>query len=299
LAITDDKAERVFGGAGFFAALDQSGGSTPKALEHYGIPAGAWRTEAEMFALMHEMRVRIMTAPAFSSTSILGAILFEGTMDGEAEGLPVPQFLWARRGIVPFVKIDKGLEEEQAGVQLMKPIPGLSDLLKRAAGLGVFGTKARSVIRDASQGGVEPIVAQQFEFAEQVLSHGLVPIVEPEVLIKSPDKREAETILRDVLTRYADDLPEGRRVILKLTPPEEPDHYRNLVEHPRVGRVVALSGGYSRDEACRRVAANHGVIASFSRALMGDLRKDMSEAEFDATLQAAVDQIAKASIEKT
>lgn len=293
------KAERVFEGGGFFAALDQSGGSTPHALEAYGYPADAWRSDGEMFALMHEMRTRIMTAPAFDGRRILAAILFEDTMDRAVEGRPTPDFLWAKRGVVPFLKIDKGLEAERDGVQRMKPIPGLAALLERAAGLGVFGTKARSVIREASQQAIEAITDQQFELAETVLDHGLTPIIEPEVLIDSPDKRGAEEILHRALTRYADSVPEGRRVMFKLTLPEQPDLYRNLIGHRGVGRVLALSGGYSRDEACARLSANHGIIASFSRALIGDLRRDMSESQFDATLSTAIDQIEDASTVKT
>lgn len=289
---------RVVEGAGFFAALDQSGGSSPSALRAYGVPDSAYSTDDEMFRLMHEMRVRIMTTPAFSQARILATILFTGTMDARVEGAPTPTYLWRERGIVPFVKIDHGLEDAADGVQLMKPIPDLEETLARAARLEVFGTKARSVIQRASRDGVDAIVNQQVELAETVLRHGLTPIVEPEVLIGSPEKAAAETLLRDALLRAVDRLPDGRQVILKLTLPETADLYADLSAHPGVARVVALSGGYSRDEACHRLAANHGMIASFSRALVGDLRVSMSEAVFDATLAEAITEIYAASTQK-
>jgi fructose-bisphosphate aldolase, class I len=283
---------------GFIAALDQSGGSTPGALRLYGIPDSAYSGDAEMFKLMHEMRVRIMTAPAFTGTKVIAAILFEGTMDGQAQGKPVPTFLWQERGVIPFLKVDKGLEAENHGVSLMKPIPGLDALLARAVKLGVFGTKMRSVINLPSKQGIAAIVAQQFDVAEQIGGHGLMPILEPEVLIKSPDKAGAEAILLAELTKGLDALPDGRKVMLKLTIPEVPDFYSALVKHPHVARVVALSGGYTRADACKRLAANHGMIASFSRALLGDLRRSMSNAEFDAALAESIDEIYRASTVK-
>jgi len=284
---------------GFIAALDQSGGSTPGALRLYGIPDSAYSGDAEMFKLVHEMRVRIMTSPAFNGDKVLAAILFEMTMDGQVEGLPTPTFLWEKRGVVPLVKIDKGLEAEKDGVQLMKPNPGLDVLLARAAKLGVFGTKERSVINAASPAGVAAIAAQQFETGAQVLKHGLVPILEPEVSIKSPSKAEAETLLLAELTKGLDAVPAGQQVMFKLTIPEVPDLYAPLIEHPKVMRVVALSGGYSRDEACKRLATNHGMIASFSRALVGDIRFQMSDDEFNRVLAESIDQIFNASTVKT
>jgi fructose-bisphosphate aldolase class I len=289
---------RMAGEGGFIAALDQSGGSTPGALRHYGIPDSAYHGDAEMFRLMHDMRVRIMTAPAFTGAKVIAAILFEGTMDGEAAGKPVPTYLWEERRIIPFVKVDKGLEAESDGVSLMKPMPGLGALLARAVRLGVFGTKMRSVINLPSQQGIAAIVAQQFEVAAEIAAHGLMPIIEPEVSIKSPDKAGAEAILLAELTKKLDTLPASRQVMLKLTIPDVPDTYSALVAHQNVARVVALSGGYTRADACERLAANHGMIASFSRALMDDLRQSMSDAEFDATLAKAVDEIYRASTVK-
>ena len=283
---------------GFIAALDQSGGSTPGALRQYGIPDDAYNGDAEMFKLMHEMRVRIMTAPSFTGKKVIGAILFERTMDGEAEGKPVPTFLWEDRGIVPFLKVDKGLEEQANGVQIMKPIPGLDDLLARAVKLGIFGTKMRSVIHQADEKGIAAVAKQQFEVGAQIIKHGLVPILEPEVSIKSPDKKGAEKILRDELLKGLDALPESSNVMIKLTIPDEPDFYRPLIEHPRVVRVVALSGGYTRSDACKKLAQNHGMIASFSRALINELKKPMSDSEFDKTLETSIDEIYDASVEK-
>ncbi|HTU56055.1 MAG TPA: fructose bisphosphate aldolase [Acetobacteraceae bacterium] len=283
---------------GFIAALDQSGGSTPGALRLYGIPDSAYSGEAEMFRLMHEMRVRIVTAPAFTGAKVIAAILFEGTMDGEAAGKPVPTFLWEERGVVPFVKVDKGLEAEKDGVSLMKPMPELDTLLARAVKLGVFGTKMRSVVNLASPSGIAAIVAQQFEIGAKIAAHGLMPILEPEVSIKSPDKKGAEAILRDEITKKLAALPDNRQVMLKLTIPDVSDLYAPLVAHPRVLRVVALSGGYTRDDACRRLSANHGMIASFSRALTEGLTKSMSDAEFNAALAASIDEIFRASTVK-
>jgi fructose-bisphosphate aldolase class I len=283
---------------GFIAALDQSGGSTPKALAAYGIPESAYSGDAEMFQLIHEMRVRIMTAPSFNGDKVIAAILFEKTMDGEANGQPVPTYLWKEKGVVPFLKVDKGLEAEKDGVQLMKPIPGLDELLERATPLGIFGTKMRSVINRASRSGIAAIAEQQFAYAEQIAAHGLVPILEPEALLKSPERAAAEDILCEELKKGLDALPEHRNVMLKLSIPVKPDLYAPLVAHPRVVRVVALSGGYSRDEACAELAKNHGMIASFSRALLDDLRHQMSDAEFDAALSIAIDQIYRASTDK-
>jgi fructose-bisphosphate aldolase class I len=283
---------------GFLAALDQSGGSTPGALRHYGIPDSAYSSDAEMFKLIHEMRVRIITAPAFTGDEVIGAILFEATMDGQVLGKPAPAFLWEERGIVPFLKVDKGLEAEADGVQLMKPIPGLDELLARASKLGIFGTKMRSVINQNSQDGIAAIVKQQFALAAQIDGHGLMPILEPEVSIKSPDKPGAESTLLAELTKGLDALPDNRRVMLKLTLPDVADFYRPLIEHPRVARVVALSGGYTRADACERLAANHGMIASFSRALINDLKESMSDSEFNAALAESVDEIYQASVVK-
>ena len=297
--MVDEKMlSRMTGGSGFIAALDQSGGATPGALRLYGIPDSAYSGDAEMFKLMHEMRVRIMTAPAFTGDKVLAAILFEGTMDGQAEGKPVPDFLWRERGVVPFLKVDKGLEPERDGVSLMKPMPGLDALLERAAKLGIFGTKMRSVINLPSQAGVAAVVAQQFEVAAGISRHGLMPIIEPEVSIKSPDKAGAEAILLQELTRHLDALPDGQRVMLKLTIPETADLYAPLAAHRGTARVVALSGGYPLAEACRRLARNHGMIASFSRALTEGLKRSMSDAEFDAALAGAIDQIYQASTVK-
>jgi len=280
---------------GFIAALDQSGGSTPGALSLYGIPDSEYSGDAEMFRLMHEFRVRMMTAPAFTGDKVIGAILFERTMDGEAKGKPVPSYLWQDRGVVPFLKVDKGLTEEKDGVRLMKPMPDLDALLARATKLGVFGTKMRSVIDRASKTGIAAIARQQFEVGEQIAKHDLMPILEPEVSIKAPDKKEAEQILLDELTKGLDALPAGRKVMFKLTLPEVQDLYAPLIRDKRVLRVVALSGGYTRAEACRRLAANHGMVASFSRALTQDLRRSMSDAEFDRALAASIDEIFQAS----
>ncbi|WP_028203625.1 fructose bisphosphate aldolase [Paraburkholderia nodosa] len=283
---------------GFIAALDQSGGSTPGALRQYGIAESAYSGDAEMFRLIHEMRVRIVSAPAFTGEKVIGAILFEATMDGQAQGKPVPDFLWNERGVVPFLKVDKGLEAESDGVRLMKPIPGLDALLERAVKAGIFGTKMRSVIEHASPSGIAAIAAQQFAFGAQISAHGLVPILEPEVSIKAPDKAKAEKLLRDELLKGLAALPASQNVMIKLTIPDTPDFYLPLIEHPRVVRVVALSGGYSRTDACARLAKNHRMIASFSRALINDLTKSMSDAEFDAALAASIDEIWKASVQK-
>jgi fructose-bisphosphate aldolase, class I len=294
--MTNDKMlAQISGQDGFIAALDQSGGSTPGALRLYGIPDNAYSGDAEMFRLMHQMRVRIMTAPAFTGAKVVATILFEGTMDGEVGGKPTPTFLWEDRGVIPFVKVDKGLEAEKDGVQVMRPMPELDALLTRAGKLGVFGTKMRSVINLASKAGIAAIAAQQFEVGAQIAKHGLMPILEPEVSIKSPDKPGAEAILLEELTRHLDASPNGPQVMFKLTLPDVPDLYLPLVKHKRVTRVVALSGGYTRAEACRRLAANHGVIASFSRALVEELRHSMSDAEFEAALAKSIEEIYQAS----
>jgi fructose-bisphosphate aldolase class I len=296
--VNDTMATQMSHKPGFIAALDQSGGSTPGALRAYGIPDTAYSGDVEMFRLMHEMRVRIMTSPAFTGEKVIAAILFEATMDGLAQDKPVPSFLWEDRGVVPFLKVDKGLQAEADGVSLMKPIPGLDALLERAVGLGVYGTKMRSVINLASPTGVAAIVAQQFEIADQIARHGLMPIIEPEVLIKSPNKAEAEQLLLAGLLKAADALPADRQVMVKLTIPEVPDLYQPLIDHPRILRVVALSGGYSRAEACERLAENHGMIASFSRALTEELKHAMSDEDFNTALAAAIDEIYEASTDK-
>ena len=283
---------------GFIAALDQSGGSTPGALRLYGVPDSAYSGEAEMFRLMHEMRVRIMTSPAFTGAKIVAAILFERTMDGDVRGKPVPTFLWADRGVVPFLKVDKGLETEKDGVSLMKPMPELDPLLERAVKLGIFGTKMRSVINLPSKAGIAAIAAQQFAVGAQIAAHGLMPILEPEISIKSPDKAGAEALLRAELIKGLDALPEGEQVMLKLTIPEVPDFYSPLINHKKVARVVALSGGYTRADACQRLARNHGMIASFSRALTEGLTRPMSDMEFDTALASAIDEIYRASTVK-
>jgi fructose-bisphosphate aldolase class I len=292
-------SEQITKKPGFLAALDQSGGSTPGALRLYGISESAYSGEDAMFKLMHEMRVRIMSAPAFTGEKVIAAILFERTMDGDVDGKSVPAFLWEDRGVVPMLKVDKGLEAEKDGVSLMKPIPGLDDLLKRAVKLGVYGTKMRSTISLANPSGIAAIVNQQFKIGAQIADHGLMPILEPEVSIKSPDKAAAESILFAELTKGLDALPAGRRVMFKLTIPDVTDLYAPLIDDERVERVVALSGGYSRDEACKQLALNHGMIASFSRALVEDLKYSMSDAEFDAALSEAIDQIYRASTIKT
>ena len=291
-----DMLERMRDGQGFIAALDQSGGSTPKALKLYGIGEDAYRNEAEMFDVIHEMRTRIITSPSFNGDRVLAAILFEMTMDREIEGKGTAEYLWTVKHVVPFLKIDKGLADEVDGVQLMKPIPGLDDLLARGVTKGVFGTKERSVIKLANEGGIEQIVAQQFEVGRQVRDGGLMPILEPEVDINSPSKQEAEELLKASILRHLDDLPVGEQVMFKLTLPSEDGFYTDLVQHPKVLRVVALSGGYNREEACSRLAKNPGVIASFSRALTEGLTAQQSQAEFDDTLDRAVKSIYEASL---
>ncbi len=294
---TSEMTAKIKDGQGFIAALDQSGGSTPKALKGYGVDESAWSSEEEMFGLIHEMRCRIITSPSFAGDKVIGAILFERTMDGQANGKPVPQVL-QERGVVPFIKIDKGLENEANGVQLMKPMPGLDALLARAKGLGVFGTKERSVINLANREGIAAIVRQQFEVASQVLAAGLVPIIEPEVNIKSPERTEADQILLEELQKALDAMPGTDQVMLKLSIPAKSGLFDPLVNHPRVLRVVALSGGFSRPEACAELAKNPGMIASFSRALLEDLRHGMSGEEFDRSLGEAIDEIHRASTQK-
>ena len=288
---------KIAGGNGFIAALDQSGGSTPKALKGYGVEEDAWGSDEEMFQLIHQMRSRIITAPCFGSGKVIGAILFERTMDGQVAGKPTPQAL-IEQGVVPFIKIDKGLEGEADGVQLMKPNPTLDGLLTKAKGLGVFGTKERSVINLANREGIAAVVAQQFDVARQVLSHGLVPIIEPEVNIKSAERAEADRILLEEILKQLDAMLEGQEVMLKLSIPAEANLFEPLVRHPNVLRVVALSGGFSREEACRELARNPGMIASFSRALLADLRHSMNDAEFDRSLGTAIDEIYHASTAK-
>ena len=295
---TADMAAKIAEGNGFIAALDQSGGSTPKALKGYGIEEGAWGSDEEMFALIHAMRSRIITSPCFNGQKVIGAILFERTMDGQVDGKPVPQALM-EKGVVPFIKIDKGLEAEANGVQLMKPMPELDALLARAKGLGVFGTKERSVVNLANREGIAAIVKQQFEVGAQVLAHGLVPIIEPEVNIKSPERAEADQILLEELLKALDAMPGADKVMLKLSIPARPGLFEPLVDHPRVLRVVALSGGYSRPEACAELARNRGMIASFSRALLEDLRHQMSDEEFNRSLGGAIDEIHQASTQKS
>lgn len=294
---TAEMTAKIAEGNGFIAALDQSGGSTPKALAGYGVAEDAWSTEEEMFGLIHAMRSRIITSPAFSGDKVIGAILFERTMDGQVDGKPTPAAL-IERGVVPFIKIDKGLEAEENGVQLMKPMPDLDALLVKAKGLGVFGTKERSVVNLANADGIAAVVKQQFEIGAQVLSHGMMPIIEPEVNIKSPERAEADAILRDEILKALDALPEGQQVMLKLSIPATPGLFDPLVDHPKVLRVVALSGGYKRPEACAELAKNRGMIASFSRALLEDLRHGMTDAEFDAALAGAIFDIHMASTRK-
>jgi fructose-bisphosphate aldolase class I len=290
-----EMASKIERGDGFIAALDQSGGSTPKALKGYGLEESAWSNDEEMFDLIHKMRERIITAPCFGSGKVIGAILFERTMDGKVAGKPTPRAL-VDLGVVPFIKIDKGLEAEANGVQLMKPMPDLDALLIRAKGLGVFGTKERSVINLANRDGIAAVVRQQFEVARQVLRHGLTPILEPEVNIKSPSRDEADRILLDELLNGLDELHENERVMLKLSIPAQAGLFQPLVDHPNVLRVVALSGGFSREEACRELARNPGMIASFSRALLSDLRHEQSDEEFNHTLGTAIDEIYEASV---
>lgn len=290
-----EQFERVRTGEGFIAALDQSGGSTPKALKLYGIDESTYSGDDEMFGLMHQMRSRMITSPAFNGDRVLGAILFEGTMDREIDGRGSADYLWSVKHVVPFLKVDKGLLDEADGVQLMKAMPGLDDLLARARDKGVFGTKMRSVIKHADSTGINAVVAQQFEVGRQILAAGLMPIIEPEVDINSTTKQEAEALLKSAILAQLDQQPADQPVMLKLTLPSIDDFYLDLVQHPRVLRVVALSGGYSRDDANARLARNHGVIASFSRALTEGLSAQQSDDEFNATIDAAIASIFAAS----
>jgi fructose-bisphosphate aldolase class I len=289
--------EQVRKGDGFIAALDQSGGSTPKALNGYGIDEGAWADEQEMYALIHDMRSRIISSPCFTGEKVLGAILFERTMDGQVDGKPVPTAL-IEKGVVPFIKIDKGLEDEADGVQPMKAMPELDALLDKAKALGVFGTKERSVINSANAAGIAAIVAQQFEIGRQVLAKGMMPMLEPEINIKSATRAECDTLLLAEILKHLDDLDDDTQVMLKLSLPVVPGTYDALVDHPRVLKVVALSGGYARPEACAELARNRGIIASFSRALLEDLRHQMSDDEFSGSLGAAIDEIHAGSTQK-
>jgi fructose-bisphosphate aldolase class I len=294
--VNDDMLNKVRTGQGFIAALDQSGGSTPKALKLYGIEEDAWSNDDEMFDLMHAMRTRIMTSPAFTGDRVLGAILFEQTMDREVEGRGTADYLWSVKNVVPFLKVDKGLADAADGAQIMKPIPGLAALCERAVGLGVFGTKMRSVVQLANGAGVNAVVDQQFEVAEEIIAAGLVPIIEPEVDIHSPEKEAAEGLLRDRIAMQLDALSEDQLVMLKLSIPTVDDFYAPLIEHPRVLRVVALSGGYPRDEANERLSRQHGMIASFSRALTEGLSAGQSDDEFNSALASTIDGIFAASI---
>jgi fructose-bisphosphate aldolase class I len=290
-----DMTAKIAAGQGFIAALDQSGGSTPKALAGYGVDESAWSSEEEMFGLIHEMRSRIIRSKSFTGDRVIGAILFERTMDGQVDGKPTPAALIAK-GVVPFIKIDKGLEDEANGVQMMKPMPELDALLTRSKALGVYGTKERSVINSANRDGIAAIVAQQFEIGQQVLSHGMMPMIEPEVNIKSETRAECDAILLEEILKQLDALGADQQVMLKLSLPVEAGKFDPLVNHPKVLRVVALSGGYKRPEACAELAKNHGIIASFSRALLEDLRHQMSDDEFDASLDEAIEAIYRASI---
>jgi fructose-bisphosphate aldolase class I len=295
--MNQEQAQRMQHGLGFIAALDQSGGSTPKALADYGLARDQYPNEEEMFSLIHAMRTRIISNPSFTSAHILGAILFEQTMDRMVGSLPTGDYLWQVKGIVPFLKVDKGLADPAEGVQLMKPFAdGLVALLNKAVSRHMFGTKMRSMIRGANPEGIRRVVEQQFEYGAQILATGLVPIIEPEVDIQSPDKAESERFLRQEIIHQLDMLPEGRTVMLKLSIPSQDDFYTDLIGHPRVLRVVALSGGYSRDEANRRLARNHGLVASFSRALLEGLNTHQTDAEFDEKLKISIEQIYQASM---
>jgi fructose-bisphosphate aldolase class I len=291
-----EQATQMTSGRGFIAALDQSGGSTPKALKLYGLEESAWSNDEEMFDLVHEMRCRIMTSPAFTGDRVIAAILFEMTMERQVEGKDTATYLWEDKHVVPFLKIDKGLADEADGVQLMKPMPDLDSLLERGVAKGIFGTKERSVINSANAAGIQAVVDQQFEVGAQVLSHGLMPILEPEVNIKAADKAECETLLKAALLAGLDSLPEGQQVMFKLTLPSTDGFYSELIAHPKVMRVVALSGGYTRDDANAKLAQNPGMIASFSRALSESLTAQMTDAEFNSTLDASIQSIYDASI---
>ncbi len=292
------QSEKIGIGHGFFAALDQSGGSTPKALAEYGVEKDRYSTDAEMFDLVHAMRTRVLTSPAFDGSRVLAAILFEQTMDRDVDGVPTAQYLWDTKNVVPFLKVDQGLAPEQDGVQLMKPIDTLDELLERAQRHQIFGTKMRSVINDAAEAGITAIVDQQFDYAGRILAAGLVPILEPEVSISSPHKEQAETLLRDAIAQHVAALPADATIMLKVTIPTQPGLYGDLAGDPRVLRVVALSGGYSRDEACARLAHDPTLIASFSRALLEGLTEGQTDEQFNAQLESSVEQIFQASVNK-
>ena len=295
MSVFDQQLSKIRQQPGFIAALDQSGGSTPKALKLYGIEEGAWQDDAGMFDLVHNMRCRIITSEAFSGQRVLGAILFEKTLDRDCEGINSAQYLWQQKQVVPFLKVDKGLADEAQGVQLMKPIDNLAQLLDKASARDVFGTKMRSVIKLANAEGIAAITAQQFEVGRQILAAGLVPILEPEIDIHSPEKAQAEALLKAQLLEHLDTLDQSQQVMLKLTLPNQADFYRDCIEHPRVLKVVALSGGYSRDEANQIISQNHGMIASFSRALTEGLSAQQSDTEFNTALDAAIESIYQAS----
>jgi fructose-bisphosphate aldolase class I len=292
----DKQQAKIKNDKGFIAALDQSGGSTPKALKLYGVDETAWTDEKGMYDVVHAMRSRIVTSPAFTGKRLIGAILFENTMDRDIEGKPTPTYLWEVKGVVPFLKVDKGLADEKDGVQLMKPITGLDALLAKAKAKNVFGTKMRSVIKQANAAGIDAVVKQQFEVGKQIIKAGLVPIIEPEVDIKTPNKDKAEDLLKASITKELNALKPEQKVMLKLTIPDKDDLYADLIKHPNVLRVVALSGGYSRDDANKRLARNHGMTASFSRALAEGLSAKQSDQEFNAALDASVESIYRASI---
>jgi fructose-bisphosphate aldolase, class I len=295
VGLNEQQLEKTKSHPGFIAALDQSGGSTPKALGLYGIKEGAWSNEDEMFAIVHQMRTRMITSPSFNGERIIGAILFENTMDRDINGQPTANYLWNVKGVVPFLKVDKGLDAEKEGVQLMKPMPALAALLEKAKSKRIFGTKMRSVIKQANAAGIKDIVNQQFELASQIIAAGLMPIVEPEVDIHCPEKAKAEGLLKAAILEKLNQLPQGQMVTLKLTLPEQDNFYAHFVKHPKVLRVVALSGGYSRDEANTRLRRNHGVVASFSRALAEGLSALQSAAEFNANLDKSIQSIFEAS----
>ena len=292
----DSQLSKIKNDKGFIAALDQSGGSTPKALRHYGIEEGSWSNDEEMFDIVHQMRTRIITSPAFSGKRLIGAILFENTMDRTIDGKPTADYLWDVKGVVPFLKVDKGLAEEKDGVQIMKPIPNLDALLKKAKSKNVFGTKMRSVIKHANEAGIAAIVKQQFDLGRQILAAGLVPIIEPEVDIHAPDKAEAEELLKAEILKELDTLKPDQKVMLKLTIPTKDNFYADVIKHPNVLRVVALSGGYTRAEANEKLARNNGMTASFSRALAEGLTAQQSDAEFNTELDASIASIYQASI---
>ena len=294
-SVHDQQQQQMKTHPGFIAALDQSGGSTPKALHQYGIKEGAWSNDNEMFAVVHQMRTRIITSPGFSGKRILAAILFEDTMNRDIAGKPTGDYLWSEKHVVPFLKVDKGRASEQDGVQLMKPMPGLAALLDTAKKKGMFGTKMRSVIKEANGAGIQNIVKQQFEIGEQIISAGLVPILEPEVDIHCREKAKAELLLKESILKKLGELPAGQLVMLKLTIPDQDDFYLDCIRHPKVLRVVALSGGYTREEANARLRRNHGLIASFSRALVEGLSAQQSDAEFNAMLDTFIQSIFDAS----